>query len=81
MYANEIAVNHLVDEFIVDGNKLDYGSGNIDSIDNHPHIHCWHINNRFSKFMFELGKYDNIDINSLTQINVFSVTFSPPPAS
>lgn len=65
MYASEIAVNHLVEELIIDENKLDYSSAHEDFIKEHPHIHCWHTDKRFSKFMFESEKYDNIDINSL----------------
>jgi hypothetical protein len=70
MYSCEIAVNHLVDEFEIDGDKLDYGSAASDSITDHPHIHCWHTNNLFSKFEFEAGNYDglsteNLDINKV----------------
>ncbi|WP_027339767.1 DUF7164 domain-containing protein [Halonatronum saccharophilum] len=65
MYSCEIAVNHLVDEFKVDGKKLDYGSAATDSIAVHPHIHCWHTNKRFSKFQFEAGNYDSISVKDL----------------
>ncbi|WP_018248559.1 DUF7164 domain-containing protein [Orenia marismortui] len=65
MYSCELAVNHLVDEFKIDGRKLDYGSASDESIANHPHIHCWHTNNMFSKFQFEAGNYDDLSIENL----------------
>lgn len=65
LYANEIAINHMVDDVIVDGEKLDFGSASNESIYNHPHIHCWHTNDIFSKFTFEHGGYDNIKIEDL----------------
>lgn len=65
LYAMEIATNHIVERVIIDGKMLDYISTASDSIYMHPHIHCWHTNNKFSKFMFESGKYDDIDINTL----------------
>lgn len=70
LYANEIAVNHLVDNVILDGNKLDFGSASRESIYDHPHIHCWHTNDKFSKFMFENGKYNNerIDLLNINEI-------------
>jgi hypothetical protein len=65
MYSSEIAVNHLVDEFVVDGEKLDYFSTSSDSIFNHPHIHCWHTNKMFSKICYEAGLYDHLSIDDL----------------
>lgn len=65
MYSCEIAVNHLVEKFIVDGTKLDYGSAATDSIATHPHIHCWHTDSMFSKFQFEAGNYDHLSTENL----------------
>lgn len=65
LYASEIALNHLIEKIIIDKDKLDFQSTSEESIYNHPHIHCWHTNDRFSKFMFECGKYNNLDINKL----------------
>lgn len=65
LYATEIAVNHEVDKFIIDGDKLDFFSTSEDLIDNHPHIHCWHTYDKFSKFKFEAGEYNRVDINTL----------------
>ena len=71
MYSCEIAVNHLVPEFKIDQTKLDYDSTATDSITTHPHIHCWHTNNMFSKFQFLAGNYDHLSINNLdiNQVN------------
>jgi len=60
LYSSEIAVNHFADYFKKDIRLLDYGSTNPDSVNNHPHIHCWHTDNVFSKFWFECGKYDHM---------------------
>jgi len=65
MYSCELAINHLVDEFKIAGDKLDYGSAASDSITKHPHIHCWHTNNMFSKFEFEAGNYDQLSTKNL----------------
>ncbi|MGE5474206.1 MAG: hypothetical protein ACM3UU_08315 [Ignavibacteriales bacterium] len=60
MYSMEIAANHLVEKMIINDQLLDFGSASEDSIVNHPHIHCWHTNNVFSKFYFADGKYDSL---------------------
>lgn len=65
MYSSEIAVNHLVDKVTFDYNKLDFDSTSSDSITVHPHIHCWHTDNMFSKFCFEGGKYNHLSIADL----------------
>lgn len=65
MYGCEIAANHFVDQMNIDAERLDYGSASSDSIDNHPHIHCWHTNNMFSKFQFTAGNYDHLNTDHL----------------
>jgi hypothetical protein len=65
MYSSEIAVNHYVEKVIIDGEKLDYPSSSGSDILKHPHIHCWHTNERFSKFQYEAGQYDNILMDDL----------------
>ncbi|PRX34859.1 hypothetical protein BX659_102175 [Orenia metallireducens] len=65
MYSCEIAVNHLVNNFVIDGDKLDYGSTGSDSIDTHPHIHCWHTKNMFSKGQFKAGNYNHLSTENL----------------
>lgn len=65
LYGTEIATNHLVDNLIVDYRMLDYGSTNKDSVMTHPHIHCWHTDDMFSKFYFLAGKYDHLTTDNL----------------
>jgi hypothetical protein len=65
MYSGEIAVNHLVEKMIVDGQKLDYISSSADSIMKHPHIHCWPSDNMFSKTAFEAGLYNHLSVDDL----------------
>ncbi len=60
MYASDLAVNHLIQNPTLDGNSLDFRSDSIDSVSTHPHIHCWHTENWFSKFAFNRGDYNNI---------------------
>ncbi|MGL4344233.1 MAG: DUF7164 domain-containing protein [Cellulosilyticaceae bacterium] len=67
MYATEIAVNHLVDNLVIDANKLDFRSDSHQPISDHPHIHCWHTHNTFSKFAFQKGSYNNINPQTLNQ--------------
>jgi hypothetical protein len=66
LYAGELAINHLCDN-ITFTEYLDYFSDSTQDIDQHKHIHCWHTNNRFSKFAFNDGLYNTIDPNSLNQ--------------
>ncbi|WP_064094021.1 DUF7164 domain-containing protein [Rossellomorea aquimaris] len=63
MYSTEIAVNHLVDMIDIKPEMLDYDSTSINSISLHPHIHCWHTNNLFSKFKYGDGEYDQLQPN------------------
>jgi len=66
MYASEIAVNHLIDNFnisgLFDGKSDTEKSWRSDGV---YHIHCWHTDNVYSKHAFMKGKYDMIDPNSL----------------
>lgn len=65
MYASEIAVNDLVEQFRIDRGRLDYYSTSGESVNAHPHIHCWHTDDMFSKFWFWAGKYDNMSTDDL----------------
>lgn len=65
MYACEIAANHLVDQIEVDPTKLDVGSASSGTIEGHPHIHCWHTDNMFSKFQFTAGNYNELNTEGL----------------
>ena len=65
MYSGEIAVNHFIENICLDIEKLDYDSTSSNSIFEHPHIHCWHNDNMFSKFKFVEGSYDKLDITNI----------------
>ncbi|MGL4798774.1 MAG: DUF7164 domain-containing protein, partial [Cellulosilyticaceae bacterium] len=65
MYASEIAVNHLVPEIHIDPSRLDCSSTLTESIHLHPHIHCWHTNELFSKFKFCANDYKRISPDTL----------------
>ncbi len=56
MYAGEIAVNHLVDDFVLT-DQLDKDSTSTDAVDSAYHIHCWLTREPFSKLDHEDGKY------------------------
>ncbi|WP_182199318.1 DUF7164 domain-containing protein [Paraliobacillus salinarum] len=65
MYACEIAANHFVDDILKDGKQIDFGSASSEPIKNHPHIHCWHTDEMFSKFQFTAGHYDSLSLENL----------------
>lgn len=64
MYSNEIAVNHMIEDIQRDYEKLDFDSTSGESIFKHPHIHCWHTDNLFSKFKFINGEYEGLNIDN-----------------
>ena len=70
LYASEIAVNHLINNPKVEPQTLDFESHSSDSVFYHPHIHCWHTGEKFSKFCFLVGGYDNVDIRFLNRHKV-----------
>jgi len=61
MYANELAVNHLVDEFERDAANLDAASTSRAAPTSAAHVHCWHTDQLFSKFAYRAGAYDKLD--------------------
>jgi hypothetical protein len=61
MYANELAVNHLVDDFERDGSALDASSASALPARQFAHAHCWHTRQLFSKFAYRAGEYDRVD--------------------
>lgn len=65
LYSMEMAVNHLILNPFSDHVHLDFDSTSTDSVHNHAHIHCWHVQTPFSKFHFEHGKYDHIQPEEL----------------
>jgi hypothetical protein len=58
MYANELAVNHLIDVFERDAQHLDIASTSREPASAHAHVHCWHTDELFSKFAYRAGVYD-----------------------
>lgn len=71
MYANELAVNHLVNTYQKNTQLFDFDSSSDQDINDYMHIHCWHSDKLFSKFKFNEGKYNNLSTNGLdlTKIN------------
>jgi hypothetical protein len=69
MYSNEISVNHLLDSLLLEPEKLDFYSTSEESVLDHPHIHCWHTNQPFSKFQFASGEYNDTPLKQLN-INI-----------
>ena len=65
MYSNEIAINHIIDHLVIEPDKLDFDSTSDDRIESHPHIHCWHTNDLFSKFQFAAGHYNQLRMETL----------------
>ncbi len=67
-----MAFNHLVlNESINIGHAyelLDRPSNNKDQYDleqnNRLHLHCWHSDKEFSKFVFKAGKYNDLNPNT-----------------
>ena len=59
MYAGEIALNHLVPDLDGPSPLLDYFSASSESIHTYPHIHCWHSEEKYSKFAWDRGEYAN----------------------
>lgn len=66
MYASEIAINHVVDDFII-SDKFDSrcDSKNSWKDDGIYHIHSWYTDDIYSKNNFINNIYDNIDLNTL----------------
>lgn len=64
LYAGDIAVNYFIGKDLLYG-SFDFFSTSAELTNKHPHIHCWHTRDRFSKFDLLDGNYDNININTL----------------
>ncbi|CAF0732743.1 unnamed protein product [Brachionus calyciflorus] len=67
LYGQNIALNHLIGSkqlSIVKLNELiDYPTANTQSIFKKLHLHVYHGEDMFSKFLFSLGRYDNQTIS------------------
>lgn len=64
LYACDLAVNHLISDYLLLPQELDYPSTSTQSIDAHAHIHCWHTDQLFSKFVFEKNGYRQIKLST-----------------
>lgn len=68
LYGQNLALNHLIakksSNVVKIESLLDYPSGNILSIFKVLHIHVFHGDDMFSKFMFKAGRYDNLELPS-----------------
>ena len=66
LYGQCMAMNHLIVSKEINvvklENLIDYGSGNTESIFNKIHIHVFHGEDMFSKFMFRDRRYDNLPL-------------------
>jgi hypothetical protein len=71
LYGQHLGLNHLIGSQQLNvvklENQLDYPSGNNHSIFNMLHIHVFHGDNLFSKFVFKVGKYNNITLNMIDE--------------
>ena len=69
MYGSELALNAWESNnprelrVHIDGSKLDFASTSTEPAMNHPHIHCWHMDDLFSKYKFQQGGYLESEIN------------------
>jgi hypothetical protein len=65
MYGGHIALNHFVAAKMANVLKMkgyfDFATGNIKSIHSVLHLHVYHGDDMFSKFMFKAGKYDSMN--------------------
>ena len=64
MYAGEIAVNHCAPD-AQPSELLDAGSASTEPTSRYAHIHCWHTDEKFSKFAFQHGRYTLEDARDL----------------
>ena len=70
LYGQHLAINHLVGtnqiRVVIGHNLLDQSSTDASQayIQNgiRLNLHCWHTNDRFSKFAFKLGHYNQTEL-------------------
>lgn len=77
LYAGELAVNHCAPDAEWSP-LLDAGSTSLEPISLHPHIHCWHTDEIFSKHWFMAGRYTQDSVRDLDRSTVrgYSVEMS-----
>jgi hypothetical protein len=68
LYGQSLALNHLIALNELNVVKLDelidFPSANAQSVFRKIHIHVFHGHEMFSKFLFKLGKYDNMSVSN-----------------
>jgi hypothetical protein len=73
LYGQNLAMNHLIgsDQLNVVRlhNYIDYPSGNDQSVFEMLHIHVYHGEDMFSKFIFKVGRYDNLSLSDFDPSN------------
>jgi hypothetical protein len=71
LYGQHLTLNHLIGSKQVNAimlwDQLDYPSGNNHSIYNMLHIHVFHGEIMFSKFLFKMGRYNNITLDMIDE--------------
>jgi hypothetical protein len=74
LYGQHMALNHLIgsDQLFLTKleDHIDFPSGNDESVFKHLHIHVFHSDNMFSKFVYRAGKYDQILVRDEDQFKV-----------
>jgi hypothetical protein len=79
LYGQHLALNHLIAinklRITKLQNMIDFPSGNDESIFKLIHIHVFHGENMFSKFMFKMKKYDNMTVSDdkINQVKYYSL--------
>lgn len=75
-----MAMNHLIGSNFIKVSKLDsiidYPSANDESVFKKVHIHVFHGENLFSKFMFRDGKYDKFNTTGVDKQQIKYYTLS-----
>ena len=74
LYGQNLAMNHLIATKTINviklENLIDYPSANDESVFEKVHIHVFHGENLFSKFMFRDGRYNNMTAEKLDKTRV-----------
>ena len=61
MYASEIALNHWAPDLDGPTELLDHQSSSPCSVNEYPHVHCWHGDDAYSKQQWRAGAYAEAD--------------------
>ena len=79
MYGNAMALNHMSGSQISNVIKLnmliDWPSSNDLNPNTKVHIHVYHSHERFSKFVFRMGQYDNITASAVANMDMSKISY------